>query len=67
MPVVEIDGWITPDNFNPKKGIPRKCPKCGGRLHKTDATRLIGIIFVYCMYGRIDGKPCRWCEIYEAQ
>ena len=71
MTKIEIDGWVTSRDKHPKTGIPRLCPKCGGKLHKTDASRLCGIIFVYCVNGKLpdkDGfklKPCMWCDIYE--
>lgn len=68
MPRAEIDGWVTNDTKNPSLGVPRKCPKCGGRVSKTDAQRLLGYIFVWCNgTGHKIDLPCRWCDFYYTQ
>lgn len=57
---VKIDGWVE-EGEEIKTNLPKKCPKCGKKLSKTDSSRLCGIIFVFCTNLR-----CRWAEIYEA-
>ena len=60
MSKVVIDGWVEVGE-EVKKSIPTKCPKCGKKLSKTDASRLIGIILVFCM-----NYKCRYAEEYTA-
>jgi hypothetical protein len=66
-PPLETTGWLEGDE-KPKFAIPKRCPKCGKSTHITDASRLCGIIFVYCTnIDILTGKPCRWCEVIQAQ
>jgi hypothetical protein len=60
MPRAEISGWLE-EGQELVRTVPVICPKCGKKLWKTDASRLIGIIVVGCKDSR-----CRWCEIYDA-
>ncbi len=55
-----MDGWVEVGN-KPHSTIPVFCPKCNGKLSKTDASRLIGLIFVWCdSRGHRLIEPCRW-------
>jgi hypothetical protein len=60
MPKAVIDGWVEIGE-EVKKTLPTKCPKCGKKLSKTDASILIGIILVFC-----SNYKCRWCEEFTA-
>jgi len=62
MSKIEIDGWVEADE-KPKNNIPRNCPKCSGKLKYTNALQTCGQFFVFCM-NIVNGKMCRWCEIY---
>jgi hypothetical protein len=57
MVELEINGWS--DNEEEYTNVPRKCPKCGGDLWKTDALRILNELVVGCKDTR-----CRWVEIY---
>ena len=54
----EIEGWSEDGTI--RKTIPTFCPKCGNKLHRTDASRLCGIIFVWC-----SNQSCRWAMEYQ--
>jgi hypothetical protein len=58
VPKLQINTWIE-DTITEKNNIPKVCPKCNGKLSKTDASRECSIIFVWCK-----NLSCRWCEIY---
>ena len=60
MPIAKIDGWVE-EGEDVKKSIPTKCPKCGKKLSKTDATRYCGMIFIFC-----SDPKCRWAEEFTA-
>ena len=56
-----ISGWAeTSEDYT---NVPKVCPKCGGKLHKTDALKLCNILFVYCEENKLH-NPCRWCQAY---
>ena len=60
-----MDGWVEVGN-KPHSTIPVFCPKCNGKLNKTDASRLIGLIFVWCdSRGHRLIEPCRWCDFLK--
>ena len=55
-----LKGWV--DTDEDKWNVPNECPKCGGKLGRTDAIGLVGILFVYCKDSR-----CRWCKEYRGE
>jgi len=62
MVQLEISGWV--ENDEKYTNVPINCPKCGSKLHKTDALKLCNILFVYCIAGELKNH-CGWCEIFE--
>ena len=63
MPRAEITGWVGIGE-EVKRVIPTKCPICGGKVHRTDASRLCGIIFVYCDATHM--RISHWGKVYES-
>ena len=63
MPQAQIKGWLSEDEPI-QKALPTKCPKCGKHLLRTDASRLCGLIAVYCKGTPME--PFHWGEIYTA-
>ena len=61
----DLEGWVEVGKM-PTRIVPIFCPKCGRKLHKTDAGRLCGIIFVYCNGPQLTKDSCRWCEEFRA-
>lgn len=59
MPKLKVNAWIEDDSTE-KSNIPIECPRCHGKISKTDASRECGLIVVWCPY-----YLCRWMEIYE--
>lgn len=57
MPKIRIKGWV--EGNEQKTNIPKICPKCGSKLHKTDSLKLCRMLFIYC-----PNTKCRWSEIY---
>jgi hypothetical protein len=62
MVILEINGWV--DEGEEFTNVPTHCPKCGNKLQKTDALKLVNILFVWCP-SRLTAHHCGWCEIYE--
>jgi hypothetical protein len=62
MIVLEISGWA--EEGEEFTNVPKVCPKCGNKLQKTDALKLVNILFVWCPI-RLGFKSCMWSEIYE--
>ena len=52
-------GWLE-DGEEEYSNIKKKCPKCSRKLKVTDASRLCGIIMVYCSWYK-----CRYCELFS--
>ena len=61
MVLLEISGWV--EDGEEFTNVPKKCPKCGGKLHKTDALKLCNILFVYCDANHL--SISHWCEIFS--
>jgi len=55
---LKIKGWI--EDGEQYSNIPNKCPKCEGKLWRTDALSLCNILMVGCK-----DSTCRWCRIYS--
>lgn len=55
-----ITGWLDKGE-EIKRSVPLICPKCGKKLHRVDISRILGLVYVFCL----DNK-CRWCESFEA-
>ena len=62
---VETNGWIEEGKDDNYSNIKVYCPKCGRKLHRTDASKLCGLIFVYCDSPKLSKNSCYWCELYE--
>jgi hypothetical protein len=56
---LKVKGWIEEDG-EAYSNVPKVCPKCRGKLWKTDALGLCNILWVGCR-----NLKCRWSEIYE--
>jgi NAD-dependent DNA ligase len=62
MVQLEIDGWV--EEGKEATNVPTHCPKCGHKLQKTDALKLVNILFVWCPVTLMSGN-CRWVEEYS--
>ena len=54
-----VNGWLDSDK-DEYSNVLIFCPKCGAKLHKTDALSLCNILFVYC-----STWGCLFAEEYE--
>ena len=60
MPKIKLEGWIKSGSRKKKvSNVPKKCPKCGSKLWRTDALKTAGVYWVGC-----SNPICRWQDVY---